>query len=159
MTNKFVNISRNERRSFQSGMDAISPHQTRFSPERLPIFYVAHVVCWTPSRQPAVEGGHATKHVITGQNVDRLMMNHGLCLLLLKVTQPVWGLGRSGSAKGRLMRIAALGGSTLTKGTWLDTGWFSKVRSRASNSDNIASKTTKRLHLLHVPLSLKEAEE
>ena len=28
---------------------------------------VAHVVCWTPSRQPAIEGGHATKHVITGQ--------------------------------------------------------------------------------------------
>ena len=34
----------NESRSFQSGMDAVSPHQTRFSPERLPIIYVTHVV-------------------------------------------------------------------------------------------------------------------
>jgi len=35
----------------------------------LPIIYVAHVVCWTPSRQPAIEGGHAAKHVITGHQV------------------------------------------------------------------------------------------
>ena len=46
---RFVHISRNENRSFQSGMDAISPHQTRFSPERLAIIYVA------PSRQPDVK--------------------------------------------------------------------------------------------------------
>ncbi|KAF3690382.1 hypothetical protein EXN66_Car006055 [Channa argus] len=33
------------------------------------------------------------------------------------------------------------------------------VRSRASNSVSIASKAAKTLHLLHKPLSLKEAEE
>jgi len=48
-------------------MDAVSPHQTRCSPERLQMIYLAHVVCWTPSRQPAIEGGHTAKHVITGQ--------------------------------------------------------------------------------------------
>jgi len=67
MTNKFVHISRNESRSFQSGMDAISPNQNRCSPERLPIIYVAHVICWTPCRQPAVGVRHTAKHVLSGQ--------------------------------------------------------------------------------------------
>ena len=55
-----------------------SPHQTRFYPERLPIIYVAHVVCWTPSRQPAIEGEHATKHVITGQVWQGSRENYGV---------------------------------------------------------------------------------
>jgi len=83
----------------------------------------------------------------------------GLWLLFLTVTQPVWGPGCSGSVRGRLMELATLGCYAPTKGTWLAIGWFSTVQSRASNSDNLTSKTTKRLHLLHVPLSLKKVEE
>jgi len=43
---------------------------------RLPIIYVAPVVCWTPSRQPAIEGGHAIKHVITGQSLTLFWQNY-----------------------------------------------------------------------------------
>ena len=65
----------------ESGMDAVSPHQTRFSPERLPIIYVAHVVCWTPSRQPAIEG-----HVITGQIWQGSRENYGIRHCFGKIT-------------------------------------------------------------------------
>ena len=91
------------------------------------------------------------------------MLNHGLDFRtmtpLLTVTQPLWGPGFLGSARGLLIELARLVGAALAKGAWLAIGWFSMVESRVSISDNLASRTTKRLHLLHVPLSLKEAEE
>jgi len=43
MTNKFGHISRYESCSIQGEMVAASSNQTWFSPEGLPIIYVAHV--------------------------------------------------------------------------------------------------------------------
>jgi len=74
------------------------------------------------------------------------MENHGLdfrAMPPLTATQPLWGPGCSGSAKGRLMGLATLNGSTLTKGTRLVIEWFSRVPSQASNSDNLTSKLQK----------------
>jgi len=63
----FGHISRYANCPLQSEMDAISPNQTSFLPERLPTIYVAHIVCWPPPRQPAVKWRHATKYIITSQ--------------------------------------------------------------------------------------------
>jgi len=67
-------------------MDAVSPHQTRFSPERLAFIYVVHIVCWKPSRKPAIEGGHAAKHVITGQIWQRSRENYEVTNYFGKIT-------------------------------------------------------------------------
>uniref|UniRef100_A0A4W6DQH8 Heat shock transcription factor 2 n=1 Tax=Lates calcarifer TaxID=8187 RepID=A0A4W6DQH8_LATCA len=55
LPNKPCQIYRYERCSIQSGMNAISPNQTRSPPEALPIIYKAHIIFWTPPWQPAVE--------------------------------------------------------------------------------------------------------
>ncbi len=56
---------------------------------------------------------------------------------------------------------AMLGQSASATGGWLATlAWlFSLMRSRDSKSLSLASNAANRLYLLHVPLSLKEAEE
>ena len=59
-------------------MDAVSPNQTRFSPKRLPIIYEAHMVCWTPPGQPAVEGRHAAIHDVTGHIGQGSRENYGV---------------------------------------------------------------------------------
>ena len=65
-----------------------------------------------------------------------------------------WGL----LAEAKL--LAKLGGSAATSGGWLTTAnRGSKLRSRASKSLSLASIATNTLHLLHVPLLLREAEE
>ena len=54
-SNKLGHVSRYESGSFQSGMNAVSPNQTRFSPGGLPVLYKANIIIGTPPRQPAVE--------------------------------------------------------------------------------------------------------
>ena len=80
----------------------------------------------------------------------------GLCFLRT-VTQPP---GCSGAAGGRLAE-ATVGRSAPATGVWLATvtEQFSMVRSRASNSVSLASSAINKLHLLQLPLSLKEAGE
>lgn len=63
--NVFSHSSRNGSSTIQSGMDVISPNKTRFSPESLSAVYKAHIIFWTWSRQPEVEGQHAAINFIT----------------------------------------------------------------------------------------------
>lgn len=53
--NKSVQIRRKKSCSIQSGMDAVSPDKTRVSQKSFPIIHVAHIVCWTPLRQPSMK--------------------------------------------------------------------------------------------------------
>ena len=59
-------------------MDAISPHETRLSPEFWPIIYIAHIIVRAPLRQPAVKLMHATKHVITTYICHGAREDHGV---------------------------------------------------------------------------------
>lgn len=59
-------------------MNAVSPHQIRFSPESLPVVYVAHIIRWAPPRQPAVERRHSAIQFVCLQIWERARENYGV---------------------------------------------------------------------------------
>lgn len=77
------------------------------------------------------------------------------------VNQPPWIPGCLEAAE-RWLGGATLSRSTPATGGWLNTAandLVSMVRSHNSNSLSLISNVANRLHLLHVPLALKEAEK
>ena len=102
-------------------------------------------VCFSEGASPSGENLLETR---VGGSLIVGFLRVALCPLRT-VTQPPWAPGCTGQVGGLLAEAKLC--ATANRG--------SKLRSRASKSLSLASIATNTLHLLHVPLLLREAEE
>lgn len=66
-------------------MVGVSLKKTMFSTESFPVTHEAHIVCWTPPRQPAAKRQHPAMHVNPGQTGEKtlLVKSHTNSMLVL----------------------------------------------------------------------------